>query len=370
MRCYGLLNTAIEVACDLPAALQWLDEFLTPAFEIRSGETADFCVAILAEEAAYRDAAATRPAGPLTDAACFALDREVTRRPSWAASGATLFENAKHGVLCRLFGRRVDVLVHPASDRSRTVAMRVIREIATSRALASPDNIQLHAAALETGGRALLLAGPKGAGKTTLLAYLAASTGASILANDRVLLSRTGDAFEVRGVPTIVSLRPDTLRLLPYSFGAIPRVERPAHLTLAEADAERALVGGVDGTVRLTLSPAQLARQLGVSLSPCARLTAIAFPQAHADTEGFAVDRLGAAETAPWLRQARFGLRSGKDGPTVFEHFTGCVRPPGADESLLAALAGAVPCFSVRIGARVFAEARAARTVLSTCLDT
>ncbi len=56
MRCYGLLNTAIEVACDPPAALQWLDEFLTPAFEVRSGEKADFCVAILAEEAAYRDA--------------------------------------------------------------------------------------------------------------------------------------------------------------------------------------------------------------------------------------------------------------------------------------------------------------------------
>ena len=33
-RVYGLLGTATAVACDEPSILNWLDEFLTPAFEV------------------------------------------------------------------------------------------------------------------------------------------------------------------------------------------------------------------------------------------------------------------------------------------------------------------------------------------------
>jgi hypothetical protein len=368
-RRYGLFDATIEVATDAPAVLAWLDEFLTPAFEIRREGTADFVVRIIADEGAYEGAAATRPAGPPTLAACFALDREVTRRPSWAASGDVLVEGGKPGVLYRIRGTRVDILVHPASGHLRAPAMRVIRELAVARTLARSDRMQLHAAALETDGLGLLLAGPKGAGKTTLLGYLAASTGARVLANDRVLLDRTRGGVEVRGVPTIVSIRPDSRRLLPCSFDAIPRIERPVYLTVAEADAARVISGGAGEASRLSVSPAQLARQLGVALAARARLAAIAFPGAHPDPEDLAVDRLDAAEAGRRLRDARFGARSGKDGPTIFEQLAGEVRPPHADASLVAVLARAVPCFSVRMGARLFADARAARAVLSACLD-
>ena len=367
VRCYGLLGSAIAVECDIVGTHAWLAEFLTPAFEIRPAAEADLYVAILADNRAYERAAATRPKAPLDDVNCFALDSSIKARRAWSVAGETIVEDDKHGVLWRLVGKRVEVLIGRARERCRIETMRVIREIATACVLASADRLQLHAAALESGGRALLVAGPKGAGKTTLLCYLAMSTRAGMIANDRVIVSRDA-GFDVRGVPTIVSVRPGTSRLLPCSFDTVPRVARPVQLTLAEADAARRNVGSVDAGDHLYLSPAQFARALGISLSPSGRLAAIAFPQSHTEAGGLAVDRLKPDAAEQWLRAARFGLGSGKNAATVFERLVDGRRSAGADESLVAALAGTVPCVVVRIGAHLFSRPDAARAVLAACL--
>ncbi|MGH7895441.1 MAG: hypothetical protein ACREQL_12290, partial [Candidatus Binatia bacterium] len=263
MRGYHFLDTTIAVTSDAPSIALWLDEFLRPAFDPWGG-AADFAVSVRTDRAAYEAAAATRPSGKLPDEPCFALDREVVRHPCWRSAGRTVLADAKYGAFYALDGTEVDVIAHPGSALFRGGVMRVVRELATVRALASPDRVQLHAAAFEVDGHAVLVAGPKGAGKTTLLAYVASSTGARILTNDRAVAQRLGSGFEVRGVPTFVSVRPHTRALLPRLFRGIT-LERPAHLTLAEADAATAGGDHREITTRLKLSPPQLARQLGVT---------------------------------------------------------------------------------------------------------
>ncbi len=368
MRSYALLSTTIEIASDLPEVSAWLDEFLRPAFEERHGSATDFSVRVRAGSEASAAVASTRPPGPLPETPCFALDQEVVCHPSWRVSERTVIEDQKLGAYYVLAGNQVEVVVLPGSSAFRTGAMRVIREIAACRALASPACLLLHAAAVEAGGRSVLVAGPKNAGKTTLLAYLAAATRTGILSNDRALVSRDASGFEVRGVPSIVSIRPQTLAFFPSLARGIPAVQRPAHLTLAEADAAFAAHGGVDARIRLRLSPPQLARQLGVPLSASARLSAVAFPATPCDRSSFRVDRLSVTEAALRLRESLFGVGSGKSATTAFERFTRARRPEHGDAAMIDAIASQVPCFSVGIGAERFAEPEAAEALLAACL--
>ena len=300
--------------------------------------------------------------------ACFALDREVVHHPGWTALGRTMLADGRLGALYGLGDRQVDVIAEPGSPTFRAAVMRVVREIAAASALASGERLQLHAAALEHAGRALLIAGPKGAGKTTLLGYLAGEAGARILANDRTFAALVAGGFEVRGVPTMVSVRPQTLGFLPRLARGVPDVERPGHLTLEESDAALAERGELRKPRRIRLSPAQLARQLGAPLAASAALAAIAFPEAAADPDALALERLSPAESARRLPGALFGVDSGKAGSTAFEHLVGASRPAGADRRGLEALAARVPCFSLRIGSARYADPSAARSILATCL--
>jgi energy-coupling factor transporter ATP-binding protein EcfA2 len=252
----------------------------------------------------------------------------------------------------------------------RTRVMRVVRELVTTRALASSDRFQLHAAALAHQGRALLLAGPKGAGKTTLLGSLTA-TGAAILANDRVLLradaSPAADvpaSFVVHGVPTIVSIRPGTLALLPRLARGVVAGERLVHLTLAEADVARPRRGNAAPSAALALSPAQLARQLDTRLGAPAPLGAVVFPEPHSDPDGLAVERLDAEDAERRLLTARYGRHTGTSEATVFD-LTRVRRTDAADHAAIAALAGRIPCFVVRTGTRRLADRRTAAAILA-----
>ncbi len=371
-RGYAFLGTTIGVESDVPSALTWLDEFLTPAFEAWTGDAPEFTVRIASDPVAHATVESTRPRAAAAEVPCFALDQEIVRHRAWIAAGRTIVDDARYGAFYVLAGDRVDVVVHPGSDRFRAGAMRVVRELASARALASSRRLQLHAAGLEIDGRALLLAGPKGAGKTTLLGYLASSTtGARILTNDRALLRVGGGGGDVtvHGMPTIVNVQPGTLELLPRFARGVPAIERPAHLTLAEADAALARVGSANGARQLKLSPPQLARQLGVELSAGAELAAVAFLGRHAEPDGLAVERLDADDAAHRLRATRYGIGSGKDGATVFERFAHArERDAAAEDASIAALAARTPCFALATGHRRLREPSAAAAILSAVL--
>lgn len=360
-RGYAFLGTAIRIAADDAAAAAWLDEFLTPAFAPWSDGPAGAGVRLTTTAAAREAVAASRPAAAPPPTPAFALDREVVALPSWPIPGGTVLDDAKFGASYVLRGGDVEVVPHRGSTRFRGGLMRVVREIATARALASPDRLQLHAAGFEVDGRAVLIAGAKAAGKTTLLAYVAASAAVRLLANDRAILDR----LDVRPVPTIVSVRPGTAALFAERFRRVPAVASAAHLTLAEADAALVARGPAGPDARLKLSPALFARCLGRPLSAGARLAAIVFPEHDADPAGLAVARLPAPEAARRLRAARFGAHREETGPTAFARLAGAPRPAGADDRLLDAVAGGVACLGVRIGAGRYADPSAAARIVA-----
>ena len=366
MRGYHFFGATVTVACDAPAVAQWLDEFLHPAFEPWTG-AADFAVSVVTGPAAYAALAATRPPGALAEDACFALDSQVVTHPTWQSGGRMVLADAKYGTLYALDATEASVIAAPESSLFRGGVMRVVRETLTTRALLSANRIQLHAAACQLDGRVVLIMGPKGAGKTTLLGYLAAATGARILTNDRAVAERVDGGFLVRGVPTIVSIRPEARALIPRLYRGMT-LERPAHLTLAELDAATRSGDRTEVTVRLRLSPRQLARQLGVELGADGPLAAVLFPRSSDARDDLEIERLRDDVAMRELRAGCFGASAGKAGATVFERLLPARRPAQADADLVEAIAAQVPCFAVRLGAGRFAAPHAASALLRTVL--
>jgi hypothetical protein len=363
---YTFAEASVAVECRPPSVARWLDEFLTPAFERRAG-TGEPQVRVAQD--GYEALLESRPSTLPDVEACFALDTEVVHHPAWRLDGTTVMHDEKFECFYLIDESDVRVVTHRKSIRPRVGSMRVIRELATASALTDASRFQLHAAAVEVDGRAVLIAGSKGAGKTTLLAYLASSTGAAVVTNDRALLSRTARGYEVRGVPTIVSVRPSTPALLPHVFrDAVPAVPQPAHLTRAEWDAARAREGFFDVSNRLKLSLPQLARLLGVGLAARAPVGAVVFPESSPRPVGPVVIPLSAAEAEQRLYAARFGLSARKSSPTVFERMARRVRPAGADQAVLSELAAVVPCFRVGLHADAYRDAAAAVALLSPVL--
>jgi hypothetical protein len=363
---YRFCDATVAVACDSPTVAEWLDEFVRPAFAPHTGP-ADFAVRVRTDSTAHAELAATRPSGTICATPCFALDRLVVAHPGWTAGGRTVLADAKYGALYALDATSAEVCAEPAASLFRGGVMRVVREVLTTRALVSPDRVQLHAAACDVDGRVVAIAGSKAAGKTTLLAYLAAATGARIVANDRAVAERGGDRIVVRGVPTMVSVRPESRALVPRLFRGMTH-ERPAHLTAAELaaatrDGEPPLV-----TTRLRLSPPQLARQLGVTLTAEGPLAALVFPEPAELPDAVAIERLPPDDALRRLRASRFGVSSDKADATVFERLLAAHRPADADAALIEAIVARVPCFAIRLGARQFGEPHAARSILRTVL--
>lgn len=348
---FAFFGTRIGVTSDESATPTWLSEFLSPAFELREPAGADFVVEVCSDPTRYGAIASARPSGTLPTVPCFARDEKITRRPTWHWQGHTVLDEDRLGALYLLIGNRIEVLRAPDSGRFRTAVMRVVREVAVAPALLDGRRILLHAAAVAHEGAGVLFAGPRTCGKTTMLSYAARAAGTAILANDRVVLTAAAGTWDARGVPTIVSLRPGTLELMPELLRRIPPGPTPVELTLAEAAALGGTSAAPTAATRIKVSPAQLAHALGTSLATQAPLVAIAFPDPRGGADEVTIERLAPAAALERLGGARFGLHVRDEEPTVFARLTAGTRPPEADDQAIARLAAEVPCFTVRIGA-------------------
>jgi hypothetical protein len=350
-RSYGLLSTTIRVASDTVDVLNWLDQFLTPSLERRDAETPDYTVAVHIDAARYEAIYQTHHSGQLPLVPCFALDQEVVHHPHWMSDGRTIVADEKYEALYLLTGSQVEILVRPGAPRLRMAAIRVVRELALEGALADERRILLHSASLEIEGQGVLLAGSKGSGKSTLLCHLAASTGSPILANDRSLVTLFETGMEVRGIPTIVSIRPGTRDLMPGIFTDASPEASPAPDAI------------------LKLSMAELADALRVSLAGVARLSAVAFPEHHQDPLGLQIERLPISEVRDRLLQVRFGIHSGKKERTVFECLAGGSRSSIADEKLIEQIAAKIPSFSLKVGGGVLRDKTTGERIVAAIRD-
>lgn len=226
-------------------------------------------------------------------------------------------------------GRRLDAELGPAAaaDAGRLAALHL--PVALAFALRHHGVFHLHAAALDDGAGAVLVAGQSGVGKTTLaLALLEA--GLAWLGDDAAYLAERDGAPWLVGVPRRFHVRPETL-------SAFPRV------------AERA--GSPDGTGRRELDPEAVwpGRRRRGARPPVALL----FPEVGARPDTVAT-RLGEADALGRLIEASALLVV--DGVARrAEHL-----------ALLGRLAGRLPALRCELGQDLLrAPAEVARRILA-----
>jgi len=258
------------------AALVWLREFLGPSFDAPGeGADASCTVALRLDEAHYRSLLRDAPPGVPMDA--FSVDARVVRHPAWlgGSDGALLLHDPVTEVAFEVRESAFTVVGAPANLSTRTAFMRVVRELAMAHA-GRAEGLLLHAAAFAVGERAVALAGPTAAGKTTLLLRALQSGRACYLANDRVRVSPSRRT--VRGMPSIVTLRPRTRRSFPALGARLAAGGYAYRKSLAEHESRSfgPTEPWPDG--RLGLNPAHFAHALGVERIGEATLAAIVFP--------------------------------------------------------------------------------------------
>ncbi len=357
-------DLAIGVACPEPSYLVWLEEFLAPAFEPTAAEGCDRWVVLDLDASRH---AATLARGPSPDAVpvpCFVLDGGTVCHPEWNGSGPDeriLFDAHYQAFYCveRRSGH-VRILATPRPNLTRIALMRVVRELAMAASLAR-GGLLLHGAAFAIGGRGVVLAGPRRAGKSTLLLHALQAAGALFISNDRVLARQDQGHVVLRGMPTIVNLRPGTLAMFPAVSSRIrARGYHPAR-TLAQASrpGARPRVPRPDGAV--TLTPLQFCEAAQVGALPQAEAWRLVFPRVRESGVGIELDPLDPGTAARRLRAALFAAeRPGQ----VAEAFAG---PDGAADVGEAALqrrvldlAARVPCYDAALGVEAYGGAGAA----------
>src|SRR5690606_521427 len=143
-------------------------------------------------------------------------------------------------------------------------------------------------AALDRGGRGILVAGPRGAGKTTLATYLLAAGGCSLVANERVFVVGPASAPVVHGAPTPVIIRAGTLREFPALLKNFPPLERP-YLFRREEYASARRASGDWRRRELAMSPSQFLGQLGAEARASTTVALVVLPQVQDDHPGWSL---------------------------------------------------------------------------------
>jgi hypothetical protein len=337
----------LRLRAELAAPLEWLGEFLGPAFTCEA-EAVEREIDV---ELAFRpDAALPRAGGDAID--CFTLDGRFERYALCAETPQQIVAcDEPSGVLLEVSAAGVKLRLARDDRRTRIATMRVLREIATFQSL-SRGRLLLHAAAVAAGDRGILFAGQKGAGKTSSLLNALRHGDAGYLANDRAVLAP--EDLGLRGLASSVAVRADSLRFFP---GLLTRYGDPgfeSHRTLAELAATREMVPRWR-RFPSGLSASQLCRWLGVPGIPRAKLALLVFPEVAPELATFTLARLTPAEAASRLHRALFPAAEPGPGGRAFAPLWPGVRlSPGTPETC-EAVAARVPALACRLGRRAFA---------------
>jgi hypothetical protein len=361
-RTFSFAGWTTAVSSNDPDVLQWLAEFLSPWLTVGNEPICDYRLDFHVDRCGYDEMRGTVGTSPSRHAESFVRDGQEVLYPVWSHSDSRetmVLDDVQ--VIYRLarLKRHVQILASAGAGRSRIAVMRAIREllIVAHRARGA---LLIHGAAVAVGDRVVILAGPRHTGKTTLLLHLLLARKGRLVANDRVFVWPERDRFVALGVPTIVSLRPGTLRMLPAV------ADRLANSGFAWSLA-RAEVGQAPG--RPNISPVQLCGLLGVEPSPGGPLAAIVFPT-PAQHDLLHVERLNGQAAVDAVTTAMFGgvgpwKTAGLWLDPSFED-----RPGATDTQIrCVAMAEKVPMFACKIGPRVLATPPALVEIVGSLID-
>jgi hypothetical protein len=322
------------------ATLAWILEFYGPALQPGQGNVAHQVG--MAADAELRGRLRARVPGDAGARPCFAFDQALYQLPAADSPDGVTFDDAERSCAFHVSPGAVELAGEPGMRRWRFTCVLILHELIATPLRA--DWLELHAAAVEHDGRAILMPGPKGAGKTTLSLHFLRSGASGQMANDRVFAR----SDEVRGMPHGVKVLPETAAEFPELADGRPWAERPHIHTIAELEADA--TGPPPAGTSLMLSPAQLADRMGVGIAPAAAPAALLFPQVVPGYEGPVLEPLDEATVRSEIWSNLYGSGGSPRRPTVFEEFEGLRAEPSPDRA--DALAGSVAGYRVRLGRR------------------
>lgn len=365
-RAFSFDGLTVRVVCAARADLVWLAEFLAPWFEGSSGN-ADCRVDLIADDREYGTSLDRATRSACDDVHCFSLDSGELRLPSWQESGALFVRDDRLRCVYAVEGSpaRVRILTAVGSVHARFAAMRVVRELAMEQARAR-GRLLLHAACLAVGDDAFLIAGPKGAGKTSLLLRGLLRGGSRFVSNDRVVVRFASGQATAHGIPTIVSIRRQTLDRDAALRQRLEQTPPPHWLDSSEeANVRRTARSGVSS---IDLTPAQVCAILRVETSAAGRVRALLFPRVHRGGDSQGARELDPTTARQRISQALFGASAeGSAGPGLFASLL--PRRPYASPAAATGddLVARVPSFELPMGAREDAIRRALAEILDRC---
>lgn len=277
----GLLSVAklkVLLRTSDASHLEWLREFTTPHFEFQPHHEPHHAeVRLLQDDSHYADLHSRGPACGM--ATCFQFDSQTVRYPLWhsPSSPVAVFDHDTDVFYEVPETERVVTLISRTSnERVRTSWLRVVRELVTSHYCDA--GLLLHAAACVINGRGIIVAAPKSGGKTTLLIHLLRQAAANFLSNDRVAVSFDDNGALLRGIPTVVTIRPGTLNLFPEVRQRLESANYRHRLTLQEAARQRCGPQRPWPDGRIGLSPAQFCQLLATTPVAQARACILLLP--------------------------------------------------------------------------------------------
>ncbi len=315
----------VDVDGGSTAITEWLREFLSPAIGATTAGAGALQIRLTPSHGLYEMPAAG-PSRTARSVPCFSLDRRLIALPGWQDGETLVVADAHHRCVYGIRGRTIGVVGDPDDRLVRIALMRVVREALTAFRRARGSLLDLHAAAFETAGRALLIAGPRHSGKTTLLCYALISGRSRLIANDRVLVEAGDGPPEALGVPTLTSIRPDTIRFFPQ----------------------------LDSLTEPGLSPSRLAAGLGASSVASAPLAGIVFPEFTDTVESWSLEELSDAEGMDRLDGCIYGGSRDAAVPTIFEELAGYSTSHTKPRALADRLSGRVRFLRCRLGSGAY----------------
>jgi hypothetical protein len=350
------LGCTVAVAA-APAHLAWLQEFLSPPFTAAPVGEAAHRVRYTTDPDRYKTVLARGPAPGAKKLPCFAFDQREVAYPVWRGTGTeTVLFDAEFRSFYVIGGKAADVevIAHQDDHWPRVALMRVVREIVTAHAEAS-GALAVHGAAVGFGGGAAILVGPKRSGKTSLMVHALLQPGATLIANDRVMLQ--GPEWRVTGMPTVINVRRGTRTLFASTFAPLRDDPTLASLSAAERT-KRDAKPAVRPDGGQVLNPAQLCEATRTERVGTTALKAIVFPRVDTDRRGLVLQRLDSGTARAQLPATLFQPAS----RLCISRGRETSLPAIADVAgVLAAAADSVPCFECVLGENAYDDTSRAR---------
>lgn len=343
------------------AHLDWLHEFFAPHFGSNEQLGRVACTLELIElPARFAALDALAPSGVSVD--CFGLDTEMLRLPvREGASGERVAYDEYFATfyvahpLCSGEPPHFEIVTQPGNESIRTPLMRVVREFAMNHAL-SRRELFLHASAVAMGDAGVLMTGAKKAGKTSLMTALLASGEVDFVSNDRVAARADEAEVRLRGMPSIVMVRPDMLSRFPdlterFMGGGYNHRRSLQELAAAPELATRQWADG-----RFGLTPAQLCDLMAVRQSSHVRAHAILFPRITGEDGGIQLRSISEREAAQRLPRVLLGA-SHTQRTSKFFTLPGDKAPTQkALSQRCAAIASRVTCYDCDVGQQAYVD--------------